>query len=66
MSEQKKPAQRPVSFHYVVVDKNDPRPLEPTLIAVGLTRKECKDKITFDPEADHYRIRRVRSVHYEK
>jgi hypothetical protein len=60
------PTQRPVSFHYVVVDKRDPKPLEPTLIAVGLTRKACKDQITFDPDADHYRIRRVRSVHYEK
>jgi hypothetical protein len=61
----KTPAPRPVSYHYVVVDKRDLKPLEPTLIAVGLTRKACKDQIEFDPESDHYRIRRVRSVHYE-
>lgn len=66
MSEQKQPIQRPVSFHYVVVDKRDPTPLTPTVITVGLTRRECNEKITFDPEADHYRVRRVRAVHFEK
>ncbi|MCC2627774.1 MAG: hypothetical protein K0S14_1424 [Thermomicrobiales bacterium] len=61
-----KPAQRPVVHVYVVIDRNDPKPLEPTVIAVGLTRKECRDKITFDPDADNYRIKRARSTLYEK
>lgn len=60
------PAKRPVVHLYVVVDRNDPKPDEPTPIAVGLTRKECRDKITFDPEADNYRIRRARSTLYDK
>lgn len=64
--ERKPPARRPVAWIYVVIDKQDPKPLEPTLIATGLTRKECRDKITFDPDADNYRIKRAKTTIYEK
>lgn len=61
-----RPQPKPVVHCYVVIDKNDPDPLNPTAIAVGLTRKQCREAITFDPDADSYRIRRLRGTVYEK
>lgn len=56
---------RPFAYLYVVVDKRDLNPENPTVIEVGKTRAECRDKITHDPDADHYRIRRARATLYE-
>lgn len=60
------PAPRPVVHLYVIVDKRDPDPRNPTPIGVGLTRAECREKIQFDPDSDHYRIRRGKTTLYEK
>ena len=60
------PTPRPWTYLYVVVDKRDPQyATNPTPVKVGLTRKECRDGITFDPDSDHYRIRRARATLYE-
>lgn len=59
------PAQRPFVYVYVVVDKRDPQPQTPTVIEVGKTRAECREKISHDPDADFYRIRRSRATLYE-
>ena len=56
---------KPFTYVYVIVDRRDPNPQEPTPIGVGLTRKSCRDQITHDPESDHYRIRRARATLYE-
>lgn len=59
------PTPRPRAIVYVIVDRNDPNPLAPAPVGVGLTRKACRDAIQFDPEADNYRIRRAGAVLYE-
>lgn len=59
------PSPRPVVHLYVIVDKRDPDPRNPTPLGVGLTRQECREQIQFDPEADHFRIRRARATIYE-
>jgi anti-sigma-K factor RskA len=64
--QKKKPAPRPVVHLYIAVDKHDPRPLEPTIVALGTSRAECRKQIEFDPEADNYRVKRARATLYEK
>lgn len=59
------PTPRAWTYVYVIVDRNDPNPLNPTPIGVGLTRKACRDSISHDPESDDYRIRRARATLYE-
>lgn len=59
------PPRRPVVHLYVIVDKNDPNPQTPAPIGVGLTRADCRKLITFDPNADSYRIKRARATLYE-
>lgn len=59
-----RPAPRPFVYLYLVIDTRDPQPLTPTVIEVGKTRAECRDKITHDPDADFYRIRRARATLY--
>jgi hypothetical protein len=62
----KRPAPRPVFHGYAIIDRRDPDPLNPTPIGVGMTRKECREKIQFDPDSDHYRVRRMRATLFEK
>jgi len=59
------PPRRPVVHVYVIVDKNDPEPLQPNPIGVGLTRAACREQISHDPDADSYRIKRARATLYE-
>lgn len=59
------PPRRPVVHIYVIVDKNDPDPLNPAPLGVGLTRAKCREDISHDPNADSYRIKRARATLYE-
>jgi hypothetical protein len=59
------PAPRPIVHLYVIVDKRDPDPRTPTPIGVGLSRQKCRELISFDPDSDHYRIRRAKATIYE-
>jgi hypothetical protein len=61
------PTPRPVCHVYVVIDKRDPNPRNPTPVGVGLTRQEAKTKIESRPPADreHLRARRARATLYE-
>jgi hypothetical protein len=59
------PAPRPTGFVNVVISKDDPKPLTPTFLYVGLTRKQCRDWITFNPDGDRLRARRARVTLFE-
>lgn len=59
------PAPRPVVHLYLIVDRRDPKPREPTPIGVGLSRKQCREQIENHPDAEHFRIRRAKASIYE-